>query len=71
MQLLDLKHLIAFVVSQHKDSPDMLSAAHFPNWQVRKTGEPYVTHCIETALIVESNLPHWRHDSRCALGLWG
>lgn len=32
--------------------------------QVRKTGEPYVTHCIETALIVESNLPHWRHDSR-------
>jgi hypothetical protein len=36
--------------------------------QVRKTGEPYVTHCIETALIVESNLPHWRHDSRCVTG---
>jgi (p)ppGpp synthase/HD superfamily hydrolase len=33
--------------------------------QMRKTGEPYVTHCIETALIVESNLPHWRQDSRC------
>ncbi|KAJ9514706.1 hypothetical protein QJQ45_028414, partial [Haematococcus lacustris] len=25
--------------------------------QVRKTGEPYVAHCIETALIVEHNLP--------------
>jgi len=25
--------------------------------QVRKTGEPYVSHCIETALIVEHNLP--------------
>jgi len=35
-----------------------------PALQVRKTGEPYVTHCIETALIVESNLPHWRQDSR-------
>jgi hypothetical protein len=33
--------------------------------QKRKTGEPYVSHCIETALIVEANLPHWRHDSRC------
>jgi (p)ppGpp synthase/HD superfamily hydrolase len=30
--------------------------AHFAP-QVRKTGEPYVAHCIETALIVEHNLP--------------
>lgn len=37
--------------------------------QVRKTGEPYVTHCIETALIVEHNLPHWRQDSRCVLAV--
>lgn len=32
--------------------------------QVRKTGEAYVAHCIETALIVEANLPHWRQHAR-------
>lgn len=52
------------LLAQHKGSARVLSA-RCPDWQVRKTGEPYVTHCIETALIVESNLPHWRHDSRC------
>ncbi|KAF8062916.1 relA [Scenedesmus sp. PABB004] len=41
---------------------DFAAAAHAG--QRRKTGEPYVRHCIETALIVEANLPHWRHDSR-------
>lgn len=25
--------------------------------QMRKTGEPYVAHCVEAALIVERNLP--------------
>jgi len=25
--------------------------------QFRRTGEPYVSHCIETALIVERNCP--------------
>ena len=31
--------------------------------QRRKTGEPYVSHCIETALIVASNLPpHLDHE---------
>jgi hypothetical protein len=42
---------------------EFAAAAHAG--QKRKTGEPYVSHCIETALIVEANLPHWRHDSRC------
>jgi hypothetical protein len=32
-------------------------AAHAHAGQRRKTGEPYVAHCIETALIVERNLP--------------
>ncbi|WIA39982.1 hypothetical protein OEZ86_013411 [Tetradesmus obliquus] len=41
---------------------EFAAAAHAG--QTRKTGEPYVSHCIETALIVEANLPHWRHDSR-------
>ncbi|KAF6260029.1 hypothetical protein COO60DRAFT_940116 [Scenedesmus sp. NREL 46B-D3] len=41
---------------------EFAAAAHAG--QKRKTGEPYVSHCIETALIVEANLPHWRHDSR-------
>jgi (p)ppGpp synthase/HD superfamily hydrolase len=40
------------------DSSLMLNAyAGMPAWQVRKTGEPYISHCIETALIVEHNLP--------------
>lgn len=42
---------------------EFAAAAHAG--QKRKTGEPYVSHCIETALIVEANLPHWRHDHRC------
>ena len=41
---------------------EFAAAAHAG--QSRKTGEPYVTHCIETALIVEANLPHWRTDAR-------
>eukprot|EP00879_Flechtneria_rotunda_P005523 GHRR01005816.1.p1 GENE.GHRR01005816.1~~GHRR01005816.1.p1 ORF type:complete len:1309 (+),score=612.22 GHRR01005816.1:725-4651(+) len=41
---------------------DYAAAAHAG--QRRKTGEPYVSHCIETALIVEANLPHWRQDGR-------
>lgn len=32
-------------------------AADAHSGQFRKTGEPYVSHCIETALIVEHNLP--------------
>ncbi len=32
-------------------------AAEVHGSQRRKTGEPYVTHCIETALIVEACLP--------------
>lgn len=35
---------------------EFAAAAHAG--QTRKTGEPYVSHCIETALIVEANLPH-------------
>lgn len=35
-------------------------AASAHSGQYRKTGEPYVSHCIETALIVERNLP--RHS---------
>lgn len=41
---------------------EFAAAAHAGQW--RKTGEPYVAHCIETALIVERNLPAWRQDSR-------
>lgn len=33
--------------------------------QVRKTGEPYVTHCIETALIVEQLLSPDEEEERC------
>ncbi|KAG1681598.1 hypothetical protein FOA52_014106 [Chlamydomonas sp. UWO 241] len=32
-------------------------AAEAHKGQTRKTGEPYVSHCIETALIVEHNIP--------------
>jgi hypothetical protein len=40
------------------------AAAH--EGQVRKTGEPYVAHCIEAALIVERNLPRREPDAdRC------
>ena len=35
---------VEFAAEAHKD-------------QRRKTGEPYVSHCIETALIVENMLP--------------
>ncbi len=39
----------------------VLSAARFAaaahEGQARKTGEPYVSHCVEAALIVERNLP--------------
>lgn len=34
--------------------------------QVRRTGEPYVAHCIETALIVEDLLSPTEEDSRWA-----
>lgn len=48
--------------------PAVLAAVEFAAvahaGQTRKTGEPYVAHCIETALIVEHNLPRWRQDSR-------
>eukprot|EP00798_Chlamydomonas_sp_ICE-L_P015720 gene15720-21840_t len=43
------------------DDPHVLAAVEFAadahKEQRRKTGEPYVSHCIETALIVEHNLP--------------
>ncbi len=32
--------------------------------QFRKTGQPYITHCIETALIVEALLSPYEEDSR-------
>lgn len=35
--------------------------------QVRKTRQPYVTHCIETALIVEGLLSPTENDERCAV----
>ncbi len=44
------------------DAVEFAAAAHAG--QKRKTGEPYVSHCIETALIVERNLPRWRDDQR-------
>mmetsp|Transcript_2426 Transcript_2426/g.6180 ORF Transcript_2426/g.6180 Transcript_2426/m.6180 type:complete len:1385 (-) Transcript_2426:794-4948(-) len=37
--------------------------------QVRKTGEPYVSHCIETALIVEHNLPPAAEYDRYTLAM--
>ena len=41
--------------------PTVLRAVEFAaeahKGQRRKTGEPYVSHCIETALIVENMLP--------------
>ncbi len=41
--------------------------------QYRKTGEPYVAHCIETALIVERNLPRvsddWRQEAAVVAAL--
>jgi hypothetical protein len=45
--------------------PLVLAAADFAArahaHQVRRTGEPYVSHCVETAVIVERNLPaSWR-----------
>lgn len=50
--------------------PEVLAAVEFAAQahagQTRKTGEPYVAHCIETALIVEQNLPGWRQEDR-----WG
>lgn len=46
----------------------VLAAVHFAadahKGQFRKTGEPYVTHCIETALIVEHNLPPRMEQAR-------
>lgn len=32
-------------------------AAEAHKYQRRKTGEPYITHCIEAAIIVEACLP--------------
>ena len=43
------------------------AAAH--QGQQRKTGEPYVTHCIETALIVEELLSPTEDDARW-VGRW-
>lgn len=40
-------------------------AAEAHSGQFRKTGEPYVSHCIETALIVEHNLPPRAEPDRC------
>ena len=41
---------------------EFAAAAHAG--QSRKTGEPYVSHCIETALIVEHNLPPYAEYER-------
>jgi len=46
------------------------AAAH--EGQVRKTGEPYVAHCVEAALIVERNLPRRESEvDRCVMGCMG
>jgi hypothetical protein len=44
------------------------AAAH--EGQVRKTGEPYVAHCVEAALIVERNLPRREAEADRWVGLW-
>lgn len=46
-----VQRALAFAEDAHKE-------------QFRKTGEPYVTHCIETALIVEHNLPFANEEDR-------
>ena len=38
-------------------------AARAHEGQARRTGEPYVAHCVEAALIVERNLPPRREDA--------
>lgn len=43
---------------------EFAAEAHKGQW--RKTGEPYVSHCIETALIVEHNIPPTVQYERCA-----
>jgi len=53
--------------------PAVLAAADFAARaharQVRRTGEPYVSHCVETAAIVERNLPaSWRTWGGSAAG---
>eukprot|EP00775_Hariotina_reticulata_P012549 gene12547-12682_t len=63
-----LLHGVDVSRSRMFQQPRILAATEFAAkahaGQTRKTGEPYVSHCIETALIVEQNLPHWRQDSR-------
>jgi len=54
--------------SRLMQQPKVLKAAEFAAQahagQKRKTGEPYVTHCIETALIVEGLLSSSEDDER-------
>lgn len=54
--------------SRLMQQPQVLKAAEFAAQahagQKRKTGEPYVTHCIETALIVEGLLSSSEDDER-------
>lgn len=56
-----LLHGVDVTNSYYLRQPEVLRAVEFAAnahaGQHRKTGEPYVSHCIETALIVEANLP--------------
>jgi hypothetical protein len=60
----DLKQSMYFRRPKVQAAVQFAAAAHMQ--QQRMTGEPYVAHCIETALIVELNLPTSTHDDRCA-----
>lgn len=59
--------------SEYLKRPSVEAAVHFAerahHGQKRKTGEPYITHCIHTALILEDLLSPSLQDSRCELAV--
>jgi hypothetical protein len=61
-------HGVDVTNSRFLTRPLVVRAAHFAaeahRGQVRKTREPYVTHCIETALIVEGLIAPTEDDER-------
>lgn len=59
---IDVTNSVAFQEEEVLKAVEFAASAH--NRQFRKTGEPYVTHCIETALIVEQNLPRLKDWER-------
>lgn len=66
-----LLHGVDVSASRYLQMPEVRAAVDFAAaahaGQRRRTGEPYVAHCIETALIVEANLPRGGADvARCA-----